>query len=171
MNEDVLYTLAQVGVTLAGFSGVVVAFRVRGAHQWTSTELRILWFLIGDSFLVLLFSLIPIPMAMAGWSDAAVWGVCSAVLGTWFLGANILYLVGDARDRAANRLVIVPIITPIFHVIMVVSFLMGATLWLSAIDVLVPRTQATYVFGLITLLVFAAVEFLFFIGVISEQTD
>ena len=117
----------------------------------------------------MLFSLLPIPMVMAGWNASLVWGICSAAMGTWFIGANVLYLAGDAKDRAANKLVTVPVITPIFQVMMIVSFLMGAILWLSAFEVIVPRSQATYVFGLITLLVFAAVEFLFFIGVISKQ--
>ena len=44
---------------------------------------------------------------------------------------------------------------------------MGPALWLSALNVLIPRGQAMYVFGLMTLLGFAAVEFLFFIGRLS----
>ena len=59
MNEYVLYTLAQVATTLAGFSGLVVVFRARGTQGWSSMELRILWFLLGDSFLVLFFALLP----------------------------------------------------------------------------------------------------------------
>jgi hypothetical protein len=55
MNEYILYTLAQVATTLAGFSGLVVVFRVRGAQAWSRAELRIFWFLLGDSFLVLFF--------------------------------------------------------------------------------------------------------------------
>lgn len=46
---------------------------------------------------------------------------------------------------------------------------MSVALWLSAWDVLVPRSQAVYVLGLIALLAFAAVEFLFFIGLMSRQ--
>jgi hypothetical protein len=53
-NEDILYTLAQVATTLAGFSGLVVVFRVRGAQAWSRAELRTFWFLLGDSFLVLM---------------------------------------------------------------------------------------------------------------------
>ena len=34
MNENVLYTLAQVATTLAGFSGLVVVFRARDAVNW-----------------------------------------------------------------------------------------------------------------------------------------
>ena len=52
-NEYVLYTLALVATTLAGFSGLVVVFRVRGAQAWSRAELRTFWFLLGDSFLVL----------------------------------------------------------------------------------------------------------------------
>jgi hypothetical protein len=64
MNEGVLYTLAQVATTLAGFSGLVVVFRARGTQGWSSMELRILWFLLGDSFLVLFFALLPVPLCL-----------------------------------------------------------------------------------------------------------
>ena len=57
MNQDVLYTLAKVAVTLAGFSGVVVGLRLRGAPAWSATELRVLWLLVCDSFLVLFTTL------------------------------------------------------------------------------------------------------------------
>src|SRR3712207_6639808 len=72
MNETILNTLAEVAITLAGFSGVAVVFRLRGAHYWSPTELRFLWLLIGDSFLVLFFSLLPFPMAIANWSHDAI---------------------------------------------------------------------------------------------------
>jgi len=62
MNEYILYTLAQVAATLAGFSGLVVIFRVRGVQAWSRAELRTFWFLLGDSFLVLFFSLLPTPI-------------------------------------------------------------------------------------------------------------
>ena len=42
MNEQILDTLANVAITLAAFSGVVVVFRARGAHTWSPTEIRVL---------------------------------------------------------------------------------------------------------------------------------
>jgi len=45
---------------------------------------------------------------------------------------------------------------------------MGVALWLSVFDFVVPRGQGSYVVGLIVLLAFAAVEFLFFIGLMSQ---
>ncbi len=169
MNEQILDTLANVAITLAAFSGVVVAFRVRGAHTWSPTELRVLWLLIGDSFLVLFFALLPLPLALFNWSPDVLWGLCNALLGSWFLVGDILALWGERRDRAAQQLITIPVVTPILYGIYVVALVMGIFLWLSVFDLVVPRGQAMYVVGLIVLLAFAAAEFMFFIGLMSHQ--
>jgi hypothetical protein len=171
MNESVLNTLAEVAITLAGFSGVAVVFRLHGAHSWSPTELRVLWFLTGDSFLVLFFSLLPFPLALANWSTEVLWGLCNALLGSWFIVADVLALRGDRRDRIAQQLITVPVISPILYGMSICALAVGTTLWLSALDVLVPRGQAVYVLGLIALLAFAAVEFLFFIGLVSRSSS
>ena len=171
MNESVLYTLAEVAVTLAGFSGLVVVFRLRGAEAWTPTELRIFWLLLGDSFLVVIFALFPIPLALANWSPDALWGLCNALLGSCFIIVDLLVLQGERRDRAAKQLVTVPFITPLLYVMSVVAFGMGLALWLSVWDLVVQRGQAVYVLGLIFMIAFAAMEFLFFIGLMARRRD
>ena len=61
MNEAVLYTLAGLGMSFAGFSGLVVVLPTRrGAKTSSPTELRMLGSLILDSFLVLFLALLPI---------------------------------------------------------------------------------------------------------------
>ena len=169
MDGQSLDTLANVAITLAAFSGMVVAFRSRGARSWSTTELRVLWFLIGDSFLVLFFALLPLPMALANWSLDVIWGLCNALLGSWFLIGFFLALRGEHRDRAAQQWITIPVITPILHGIYVVAFLMGIVLWFSVWDFLVSRGQAIYILGLIVLLAFSAVEFMYFIGLMSLQ--
>ncbi len=171
MNEQSLDTLANVAITLATFSGVVVAFRVRGAHTWSPTELRVLWLLIGDSFLVLFFALLPLPLTLANWSPDLLWGLCSALLGSWFIVGDILALWGERRDRVAQRLITIPVVTPILYGIYLVALVMGIVLWLSVFDLVVPRGQAMFVLGLIVLLAFAAAEFMFFIGLMSQQDE
>src|SRR5215216_5734917 len=128
MNETILNTFAEVAVTLAGFSGVAVVFRLRGAQSWSPTELRYLWLLIGDSFLVLFFSLLPFPLAIANWSDDALWGIC-----------DVLALRGERRDRVAQQLITVRVISPILYVMSLGALAMGIGLWLSALDLLVAR--------------------------------
>lgn len=169
MHEQSLDTLANVAITLAAFSGLVVTFRARGARRWSPTELRVLWFLVGDSFLTLFFALLPLPMTLAGWSPDLIWGLCSALLGTWFLVGCTLALRGERRDRVAQRWIAVPVITPILYVIYVVAFVMGIVLWLNVWEILVPRGKAIFVLGLIVLLAFAAVEFMYFLGLMSAQ--
>ena len=169
MNEQSLDTLANVAITLAAFSGVVVVFRVRGAHGWSGTEIRTLWFLIGDNLLVVFFALLPLPLALANWSPDLLWGLCSALLGSWFLVGDVLALLGERRDRAAQQWITIPVVTPIMYSMYLFALVMGIALWLSVWDLAVPRGQAIYVLGLIVLLAFSAVEFLFFIGLMAQQ--
>ena len=169
MNESVLYTLAEVAATLAGFSGLVVVFRMRGIEAWTPTELRVFWLLLGDSFLVVIFAFLPIPLALANWSSDAIWGLCNALLGSCLIIVDLLVLQGERRDRAAKQLVTVPVITPLLYVMSLIGFVMGLALWLSVWDFVVQRGQAVYVLGLILMIAFAAMEFLFFIGLMVRQ--
>ena len=171
MNEQSLDTLANVAITLAAFSGLVVAFRARGARTWSPTELRVLWFLIGDSFLVVFLALLPLPLVLANWSPDLVWDLGSALLGSWFIVGNLLALWGELRDRAAKRWITIPVVTPILYFIQLLALVLGIVLWLSVWDLVVPGGQAIYVLGLIVLLAFAAVEFLFFIGLMSQHEE
>ena len=121
--------------------------------------------------LVLFFALLPIPMAIADWSDATVWTVCSPILGSWFIVGDILALPGERKDRVTRRLTTAPLFTPVMYGVYVVALAMGIVLWLSAFDIAGTRGQALYVVGLMVLLAFAAVEFLFFIGVMSRESS
>jgi hypothetical protein len=125
--------------------------------------------LLGDSFLVLFFSLLPLPLALANWSPDTLWGLCNALLGSWFIVGDLLALRGERRDRALRQRTTVRVITPILYGVLIVAMVMGIALWLRAFDLIVRRGQAVFVLGLITLLAFAAVEFLFFIGLMSQQ--
>jgi hypothetical protein len=169
MNESVLYTLAEVAATLAGFSGLVVVFRLRGTEAWTPPELRIFWLLLGDSFLVVIFAFLPIPLALANWSPDAVWGLCNALLGSCFILIDLLVWQGERRDRAAKQSITVPFITPLLYGMSVIALGMALALWLSVGDLIVQRGQAVYVLGLIFMIAFAALEFLFFIGLMVRQ--
>ncbi len=169
LDTQILDTIANIAIALAGFSGLVVVFRSRGARSWSPTELRFLWFLIGDSLLVLLFALLPFPMSLANWSEDTIWTVCASLLGTWFIVGDLIALRGERIDRRTQQSRTVPFVTPALYFIFVSALAMGVALWLSAWDFGVPRGQAMYVFGLIVLLGFAAFEFLYFIGLMARD--
>lgn len=172
MNEAILYTLAGLGMSFAGFSGLAVTLPTRRATQkWSPVQLRMLGLLIGDSLLVLFLALLPIPLALASLSLDAIWGLCSALLGSWFVVGDLLALRGELRDRRGPQSATNPMAAPVRYGIYVIAFAMGILLLLSVWNVVFHRGQALYVLGLMLLLVFAAVEFLFFILLVLQQDE
>jgi hypothetical protein len=169
MNEDILYTLAGVAVTIAGFSGVVVVLPLRDSPNWSPTEIRMLRLLIADSFIALFLALLPIPLSLANWSPDAIWCLCSGLLGSWFLIGDLLAARGEFADRAEQQSGANPLNAPIRFGIYLVALLMGIVLWLSALGVLAPAGQALYVLGLMVLLAIAAIEFVFFVSLMLQQ--
>ena len=168
MNEAVLYAIAGVAVTFAGFAGVVVVLPLRDMPTWSPTEVRMLLLLIGDSLIVLFLALLPVPLSLANWSTTAIWSLCSALLGSWFIVGDVLAFRGELQDRRTNRLDINPLPGPIRYGIYLIALIMGVVLWLSVLGVL-PVGQALYVLGLMVLLAIAAGEFVFFIGRMLQQ--
>jgi hypothetical protein len=79
---EALSTAAQIAVALAGFAGVVVAFRSRLLHEWSPLDKYRLWLLLGSAmvplfsclFGMLLLTIKPIPLS--------IWHWCS---GSWLL--------------------------------------------------------------------------------------
>ena len=169
MNEEILYALAGVAVTFAGFSGVVVVLPLRGTPVWSPTEIRMLRLLISDSLIVLFLALLPVVLSLANWPADLIWSVCSALLGSWFLIGDFLAVWGELRDRAKKPSQPNPIKGPIRLGIYIVAFVMGLLLWLSVGNILIPAGQALYVLGLMVLLGLAAAEFLFFINLLLQQ--
>lgn len=169
MNEDVLYVLAGVAVTIAGFSGVVVVLPWREAPNWSQKEIRMLRFLIGDSLIVLFLALLPVPLSLANWSLGAIWSFCNALLGSWFLSGDVIAVRGELRDRADEQSDTNPLNASIRYGVYLVALLMSVVLWLSALGALATAGQALYVLGLMVLLAIAAIEFLFFIGLTLQQ--
>lgn len=75
---DALSTAAQIAVALAGFAGVVVAFRRGSLHDWAVIDKFRLWLLLGNSiaplfnclFGLFLLTIEPRPVSIWRWSSA-----------------------------------------------------------------------------------------------------
>ncbi len=77
---EALSTAAQIAVALAGFAGVVVAFRSGSLHDWSPMDKFRLWLLLGNAlaplfaclFGMLLLTITPTPLS--------IWRWCSGLL-------------------------------------------------------------------------------------------
>ena len=94
---------------------------------------------------------------------------CLARPVTWFFIGTVLALLGQRKDHVTGRSSTVPVFSVIIYGISVIAIAMGTVLWLSVWDIGVPLGQALYVVGLMVLLAFAAIEFLFFIALMSRK--
>jgi hypothetical protein len=76
--SEALSTAAQIAVALAGFAGVVVAFRSRSLHEWPLREKFRLWLMLGNAlvplfdclFGMLLLTIKPTPLPIWHWCSA-----------------------------------------------------------------------------------------------------
>src|SRR6266576_4806486 len=72
---EALTTTAQIAVALAGFAGVVVAFRSKSLHEWSLRDKFRLWLLLGNAliplfdclFAMLLLAINPTPLSIWHW--------------------------------------------------------------------------------------------------------
>ncbi len=103
MSEaEPLLTLAEIAVTLAGFSGLVAAFRSRSLDEWHPRDLLILWLILGLGGLAMLFALLPLPLFQAGLSASAVWRAVSLVFLVFLLAAIAGALTASHRVAQAG---------------------------------------------------------------------
>ena len=79
-GSDVLTVIAEIGVALAGFSGVVVALRQRSVESWSAPDVLRLRFMLYASALTVLFALLPFVPHHLGATPALTWSIPSLLL-------------------------------------------------------------------------------------------
>ncbi len=77
-GADALGLIAEVGIAIAGFAGVIAALRAPGGRMEPYSVFRIGWLLCLSGSAVLL-ALLPFAFHQAGCSDVAIWRLSSGV--------------------------------------------------------------------------------------------
>jgi hypothetical protein len=96
---DLLTTLAQLGVALAGFSGIVSVLGTRASGEWSSWERTLLAVLLATSGGVILWSLLPLLLLASGLAEGRVWRLSSA---SWVV-AQVAVLSHRVRQVVRDR--------------------------------------------------------------------
>jgi hypothetical protein len=89
--SEALSASAQVAVTLAGFAGVVVAFRSGSVHEWSNLDKFRLQILLLNSALPFMLSIFGMLLLATNLNEATIWRWCSllAFVGTVLTGQFI----------------------------------------------------------------------------------
>ncbi|HWY50763.1 MAG TPA: hypothetical protein VNW72_04705 [Chthoniobacterales bacterium] len=77
--SEALGATAQIAVTLAGFAGVVVAFRSGSVHEWSKVDKFRLQILLSNSVLPFMMSILAMLLATTGLAEQMIWRWCSLV--------------------------------------------------------------------------------------------
>ena len=77
--SEALSAAAQLGVALAGFAGVVVAFRSRSVHEWSKIDKFRLRILLSNSALPFVMSIFAMLLLATGLPEQTIWRWCSLV--------------------------------------------------------------------------------------------
>ena len=93
-GRDALSGIAEVAVTLAGFSGLFAAFRRGRGDQFTDTERHALLFMLTTSLGAAVLSLAPLPLFLFGIPESVVW-----LIGCFSLGLFLIVISAWATRR------------------------------------------------------------------------
>ena len=91
--SEALSASAQIAVALAGFAGVVVAFRSGSIHEWSKIDKFRLEILLSNSALPFLLSVFAMLLSATNLNQQTIWRLCSIVA----------FVVTAARGQALSR--------------------------------------------------------------------
>src|SRR6266404_2402931 len=77
--SEALSASAQLGVALAGFAGVIVAFRNRTVHEWSKIDKFRLRILLSNSALPFIMSIFAMLLLATNLPEQTIWRWCSLV--------------------------------------------------------------------------------------------
>jgi hypothetical protein len=89
--SEALSTTAQVAVTLAGFAGVVVAFRSGAVHEWDKIDKFRLQILLTNSATPFALSLFAMVLSATTVDSVTVWRLCSIITFVVLVGVGASY--------------------------------------------------------------------------------
>jgi len=96
--SEALSASAQVAVTLAGFAGVVVAFRSGSVHEWSYLDKFRLRILLSNSAVPFGLSIVAMLLASTALDEPRLWQVCS------ILAFVVIVVVGQQISRGLRQL-------------------------------------------------------------------
>ncbi|HVU29456.1 MAG TPA: hypothetical protein VHE36_03565 [Sphingomicrobium sp.] len=150
-SADWLLDIAQIAMSLTGFSGLLIAFRF-GDQRWKRIEVQSLRFLFQSSIGAFVLALIPLPLFVARFEEELIWTICFAALGAWILILSGAALIGRLRGLLNPELEVS------YWALTLSGLVMGAMQMAAAIGLFGLQAPAVYMIGLYWLLAVAIIQ-------------
>ena len=111
LAKDELLSIAEISVTLIGFSGLIFVFRSRSFDQLQPRDLSAIAMIVASGGVALAFALLPLPFAYLDVAEDALWRWYCGVFGSALLVTAFIFARINRRLDAAGH----PARTPRFN--------------------------------------------------------
>jgi hypothetical protein len=164
-EQEFLLGIAQVAVTLAGFSGLVVAIRGAPPSDWHARDIWSLSWMFGTSFGALFLALLPLVLRWFHLRDDRIWIIASLVMSlsvVLFSAAMVSW--GHRLTKSGH-----PPRVRIFPTLARLLLVLSATLAGAGALGVFPRLRiGFFMLGLVTCLLVAALSLVVFLVVLAR---
>jgi hypothetical protein len=164
-GKEELLGIAQIAVTLIGFSGLIFAFRARTVDELEARDFSALAMIVGSGSVALAFALLPLPIAYLELGADTVWRLSTGLFGMGLLVAAGVFVRTNSRLHAAGHVARTPRLN---KTTLALAIAMALLLALSAFDVGF-AAPATYLFALIVC-VLLCIVFVVFMLIVVRRT-
>jgi hypothetical protein len=165
-DAEILQTIAEISIALAGFTGVVAFFGDRGRGTWSSADLWRFGNLLHISISTLLFSFTPILLVKLGVDVAGAWKLSSALMAAHFAVSTVQVRRSFRALPENDRPEIVPLIAGLLFALEAIVFLL---LVASAAGVAYSGESAPVLVALVWRIGMAAYQFVMLLGVLRPR--
>jgi hypothetical protein len=152
---EALSTIAQVGLGLAGFTGILVALG-RTQTAFSRPEVLRLLLLLVSSFGAVFLALLPFALHESGVGDVACWRLSSVALAA-FTSVSLAYLGYQIQRHRSEFGQLFS--TAVFVIVGTGSVLMVVLQLANALGLGAPPRSGSFLFGLLWLLFIASLQF------------
>ena len=160
--EDALFSIAEIGIGLAGFSGLVAAFVQQTGQSWRAEQKARIVLLVALSFGMMVAALAPYALSGFSSSPAVVWGLPMIAFSTLCLVLLVHWITVSRRRGFKLQF-------PLFSIsIITAAALLQVLAFVSGLGWIVPYSPAIFVLGFLSVLLFGAAVFLALLRTIWE---
>src|SRR5438105_7609606 len=154
-QQEFLVGVAQVAVTLAGFSGLVVAIRGAPPSDWHARDIWSLAWMFGTSFGALFLALLPLVLSAFHLRDDVIWIVSSLVMATFVILFSATMVTWGHRLTKAGHPPRVRFFPSVARSLLVLSAALAGA---GALGLFPQMRVGFFVLGLVTCLLVAALS-------------
>jgi len=164
-NDGFLLAIAQIAVTLAGFSGLVLAIRGAPPTTWHPRDIWSLSWMFGTSLGALFIAVLPLLLGSFRLPDGLVWTVASLVMGLFMIVFGVtMALSGRRLTRLGHRPRVRYFPMAATFLLLVCGFLSG----LGGAGIFTQVQIGFFILGLIVCLLVSALSLVVFLVVLAR---